>query len=111
MNAIGYPDFVIRNKTLKNFPFFHTRLDNFLKWMPVAAVFCLDLFRVATKHQWKKQLLLTSCSIAALEAATQPLKKMTSELRPNLSFDTKSFPSDHTAACFLGAEIFHQVLK
>ncbi|MFL5741572.1 MAG: phosphatase PAP2 family protein [Flavisolibacter sp.] len=111
MKTIAYPDILIRNKTLEHFPFFSTHLDNFLKWTPLAAVFVLDLFKVSMRHQWKKQVLLGSCSMALLEAAIQPLKKMTHEFRPNLSPDTNSFPSDHTAACFLSAEIFHQELK
>ncbi len=41
----------------------------------------------------------------------QPLKIITNEKRPNLSFSNNSFPSGHTATCFMGAAILHQELK
>jgi Membrane-associated phospholipid phosphatase len=102
---------IVSIKTAEHHPFFSTKVDTYLKWLPYGSVLILDAFNVDTRHDLKKQLLIGGVSIAMLNAIVQPLKKTTHELRPNLTGDEQSFPSSHTAISFLGAEIVHQELS
>ena len=102
---------IVSFKTAEDYPFFSTKVDTYLKWLPLGSVFILDAFKVDTRDDFKKQLLIGGVSVALLNAIVQPLKKTTHEFRPNLSGDEQSFPSSHTAISSLGAEILHQELK
>jgi membrane-associated phospholipid phosphatase len=102
---------LVRVKTLQHHPFFSTKVDKYLKWLPLGSIFILDAFKVETNNDLKKQVLITGASVALLNAVVQPLKKVTHEIRPNWSVNVNSFPSSHTATSFLGAEILHQELK
>lgn len=102
---------LVRVKTVEHHPFFSTKVDEYLKWLPIGSIFILDAFNVDTRDDFKKQLLISGASVAILNAIVQPLKKVTHEIRPNWSVNENSFPSSHTATSFLCAEIFHQELK
>ena len=111
MNPVMKLNELVRVKTLKDHPFFSTKVDKYLKWLPLGSVFIFDALKVDTRDDLKKQILISGVSIALLNAIVQPLKKVTHEVRPNWSVNVNSFPSSHTAASFLGAEILHQELK
>ena len=94
---------LVRVKTLQHHPFFSTKVDKYLKWLPLGSIFILDAFKVDTNNDLKKQVLITGASVALLNAVVQPLKKVTHEIRPNWSVNVNSFPSSHTATSFLGS--------
>lgn len=111
MSPVAKLNELVSIKSAEDHPFFSTKVDTYLKWLPLGSVFVLDAFKVDTRDDLKKQLLIDAVSVALLNSIVQPLKKVTHEFRPNLSGKENSFPSSHTAVSFLGAEILHQELK
>ncbi|HEV7622279.1 MAG TPA: phosphatase PAP2 family protein [Flavisolibacter sp.] len=111
MKIINHLDQAIRTDILEHHPFFSTKIDQYLKWAPLASILCLDALGVQTRNKWKDHLIIVSGSYTLSNGAVQGLKKITKEIRPNFSPKENSFPSAHTATCFLGAEILHQELK
>jgi membrane-associated phospholipid phosphatase len=88
-----------------------SKIDDMLKWTPLAAIFFLDLLGVRSRSRWKKHLLLVSISEAMLSIVSNGLKKTVHEHRPEPTFRSDSFPSGHAATAFAGAEIIRQELK
>ncbi|HEU0063486.1 MAG TPA: phosphatase PAP2 family protein [Flavisolibacter sp.] len=111
MKGINNLNELVKINTLEHHPFFSTNADQYLKWTPMAAVMIMDAIGIKTSHNWKNHLAIIGTSICLLNGIVQPLKKYTKEIRPNWSAKEDSFPSSHTATCFLGAEIVHQELR
>jgi membrane-associated phospholipid phosphatase len=111
MKGVNNLNELVKINTLEHYPFFSTKADQILKWTPIAAVMMMDATRIKTSHNWKNHLTIIGTSLCLLNGIVQPLKKYTTEVRPNWSGKDDSFPSSHTATCFLGAEIVHQELK
>ncbi|HET9825706.1 MAG TPA: phosphatase PAP2 family protein [Chitinophagaceae bacterium] len=92
-------------------PFFSTSVDFYLKWVPYATVFVLDLAGVKTRSGWKKQVLIAALTDGVRYLVTDNLKKIVHEHRPSPSLSNHSFPSGHTSSSFAGAEFMHKELK
>lgn len=92
-------------------PFFSTSADYYLKWIPYATVFILNLARVKMKSDWKKQALITAATDGIRYLITDNLKEIVHEHRPAPNVDNHSFPSGHTSSSFAGAEFMRQELK
>ena len=92
-------------------PFFSTSADFYLKWIPYAAVFILNLARVKTKSDWKKQVVITAATEGIRYLITDNLKKMVKEHRPAPFVGNRSFPSGHTSSSFAAAQFMHRELK
>lgn len=85
------------------FPHFHTTLDNYLQFAPVAAGYAM-LINNKQHSFWgyTEKILLTEVISTGLVQAT---KRIVKEPRPDGS-SLYSFPSGHTAQAFAGATIF-----
>jgi membrane-associated phospholipid phosphatase len=101
----------IHDRVEAKHPFFSTSVDFYLKWIPYATVFILNLTGVRTKSDWKKQVLMTAATDGFRYLITDSLKKITHEHRPAPNLGNHSFPSGHTSSSFAGAELMHQELK
>jgi membrane-associated phospholipid phosphatase len=88
----------------------NTPVDTFLKWSPFVGLFALKAKGLKTKTHTRQQVLNVFTGIIILNAALAPLKKSVRRVRPN-GDNSKSFPSRHTATCFLGSEILHEELE
>lgn len=86
----------------KRFPDFHTHVDNFLPFAPIALVYGLDLVGVKAKHPVSEQTALLIKSELLMLAMVVPLKRFTNSIRPDQS-NRYSFPSGHTAQAFMAA--------
>jgi len=62
--------------------FFSTHVDFYLKWIPYATVFVLNLSRIRTKSGWKRQVLITALTEGIRYLITDNLKKTVHEHRP-----------------------------
>ena len=84
---------------------FPDAVDQAFKWSPIAAVFVLDALGEKTKNDFKNHLLIIALAESLMNAVLKPAKYKVHRMRPDHSMNIKSFPSGHTAASFLGAEI------
>ena len=102
-------EFIISDPEIKeerdeHFAHFHTRIDNYLQYAPVAAGYGYLLAHY-NKHlfwDYTKKILVTEVIVNGL---VQPVKHITKVERPDGSA-RNSFPSGHTAQAFAGATIF-----
>ncbi len=85
-------------------------VDDFSQYMPMAAIFTLDLFNTKGKNQIKDKALITATSILIMASTVSILKKVSQVERPDGS-SYSSFPSGHTATAFMGAELLYQEYK
>lgn len=87
----------------RNFASFHTSIDNYLQFAPMAAGYAM-LTDNKQHSFWKytEKVLLTEVIVNAL---VQPVKHIAKVPRPDDGALT-SFPSGHTAQAFAGAVIF-----
>jgi membrane-associated phospholipid phosphatase len=88
-----------------------TKIDQLLKWVPVASVLLADIKKTEAGTEVAKHLKAIALSETVLNALLFPLKKFASRNRPDSNWKTDSFPSGHTATAFMGAEILNQALK
>ncbi|GAB6393768.1 MAG: phosphatase PAP2 family protein [Bacteroidales bacterium] len=83
---------------------FHSELDNYIQYVPVAAVFGLDVCGVKAKHGAIDRLFITASACLLSTATVQTVKHTVRVWRPDGSAPN-SFPSGHTAMAFVGAHI------
>lgn len=97
------PDGKIKAARDKHFAGFHTTVDNYLQFAPMAAGYAM-LINNKQHSFWKYtgKVVLTEVIVNAL---VQPDKHLTKVPRPDDRALT-SFPSGHTAQAFAGAVIF-----
>lgn len=113
--TLGNPEFLESNEALQraitgHYAGFHTGLDNYSRYVPLAAVYGLNLAGVEGKHDLIQLSMLFALSSFINNTITKRLKTMTQERRPDYpSFD--AFPSGHTSTAFSNAEILHQEFK
>jgi membrane-associated phospholipid phosphatase len=87
-----------------------TYVDDALQFVPVAAVYGLDLCGVKARHGVGRQTVTLLMGEVISEAVTQGLKTVVDERRPDKT-DLDAFPSGHAARAFLGAEALYQEFK
>ena len=86
---------------------FKTKVDDYLKYAPVATVYLLNAAGVKGRHKIiDRTIILAMSSILADQVVTY-LKHSTHQLRPDGS-TYNSFPSGHTTTAFVGAEMMNQ---
>jgi hypothetical protein len=85
-------------ETLQNqYGGFHSKMDNYTRYVPLAAVYGLNLAGIKGQHNLVDLSMLYVISSFMSRTATANLKKYTQSQRPDQStFD--SFPSQHTAS-------------
>lgn len=97
----------VQKQILGHYAGFHSNLDNYARYVPVAAVYGLNLAGVKGKNDLVSLTLIFALSNLINNTVTRQLKGITQERRPDFpSFD--AFPSGHTSTAFANAEIMHQ---
>lgn len=91
-------------------PGFGYHADDYLRYVPIAAVYGLDLAGVKSKHKFADRTALLLLSTAIMAGTTGVTKNLTHRMRPN-GLNDNSFPSGHTAMAFMAAEFMHQEYK
>lgn len=82
----------------------HTKVDDYIQYVPVAANVFLGCCGVKHKHSFVDRILISATAYTVELALVNGLKYTVKELRPS-AVDSKSFPSGHTATAFTGAEL------
>lgn len=87
-----------------------TKLDNYLQYAPMVAVYGLNAAGVKGKHNFTDRTVILATAYIISGSTVQIIKHSTSEMRPDGSAPN-SFPSGHTATAFMGAEFLYQEYK
>lgn len=106
-NAIRNLDYSTRNELQEDHPVFANHADNYLRFVPAAAVYALNLAGVKGKHGVADQTGLLILSQGIMEGSTTIVKRAVDRRRPD-GADNYSFPSGHTASAFAAAEFLNQ---
>lgn len=106
--AIGFAmmpaDHPIRDRVVGGMPGFHTEVDNYIQYLPLATQLAMGLGGVKGRSKNRWQLLATDAMAAAMMATmVNGLKHGVNRTRPNGGHG--SFPSGHTATAFMGATL------
>jgi len=91
----------------RSFPDFRTKVDDYLIFAPIAAVYGLELAGVRGKHSIRDRTAILLKAELMGFALVAPLKAVTNRQRPNGEND-ESFPSGHTAQGFISATFLHR---
>ncbi len=86
----------------KHNPDFKHRVDDYIQYAPIVAVYGLDALGVKAKTDFANRTAILIKTELILAATVYPLKKITAVPRPNTGQPT-SFPSGHTAQAFAAA--------
>lgn len=86
-------------------PFFKSRYDDYLQYLPAAVMIGMKLGGVESRSSWGRMLTSDAFSTATMFMAVQGLKRTTNVERPD-GTDRHSFPSGHTATAFMTATMF-----
>ncbi len=95
-----------RNDVQKNFPNFHTKLDNYMQFAPIVLVYGLDALGIKAQHDLINRTLILAKAEILGNGITQILKYTVKEQRPT-GTATESFPSGHTTQAFISATFMH----
>lgn len=97
----------VRNNIQNQLPSgYHTKIDNYMQYAPLALGTTLKLIGVEGKNDRLNSILLAQKANLLTGTIVQGLKKLTGVQRPDQSSFT-SFPSGHTATAFCYATIVH----
>ena len=81
-----------------------SKVDDYLQFAPITAVYGLDLIGVKAKHNFRDRVFVSTVSCLIMGTTVSITKSQTHILRPDGS-NYLSFPSGHTANAFTGAHI------
>lgn len=88
-------------------PKFHTHIDDYLQYAPIAAVYGLNALGIKGEHDFANRTALLIKSELFMMAMVIPLKEITNVPRPDTGAPN-SFPSGHTAQAFAAATFLHK---
>lgn len=80
--------------------------DDIMQYIPGAAYLFLDFTGIKARKPFVDRVIVGATGLILMEALVHGTKHIVNEPRP--SGDHHSFPSGHTAAAFLGAELLRQ---
>ncbi|NLI34982.1 MAG: phosphatase PAP2 family protein [Bacteroidales bacterium] len=85
-------------------------IDVFSQYVPMAAVYGLNLAGLKGYHNLKDRTIILATSYLIMSITVESLKRAIKEERPDKS-NNQSFPSGHTATAFMGAEFLWREYK
>lgn len=97
----------LQNNVTSQYPGFHTKLDNYLPYLPGVVSLGLASAGVKGKHSLGDQVILAILSNIVAQGVTQSLKRVVNYPRPD-GEDNHSFPSGHTTWAFSNATLLHE---
>lgn len=104
----------VKNEVLesrnKNIPGFHTQIDNYLQYAPIALAYGLDAFGVPSRNDLLNRSVILAKGELITLGSVNFLKKTTHTLRPD-GTTYNSFPSGHTAQAFAAATFLSEEYK
>ena len=104
-----YSSYQAKADIQKNFPGFHTTVDNYLQFVPYLELASVALLGVETRDDRLNTLLVIGKAELIMLTSVYATKFITNIDRPNGA--AYAFPSGHTAQAFLAASIVHTELR
>ncbi|MET3115007.1 membrane-associated phospholipid phosphatase [Pedobacter sp. CG_S7] len=108
--ALRQLDVSTKAELQEDHPLFAAHVDDYLQFVPAAAVYALNLSGIKGKHNLFDASMLYVTSVAIMGASTHFVKQGVGRMRPN-ERGNNSFPSGHTASSFMAAEFLYQEYK
>lgn len=99
-----------KNEIMEDHPTFRTSIDDYLKYVPAAAVYALNMAGIKGKHNFADRTILLGMSSVLVTSSTFFIKNATGRLRPDGS-TYNSFPSGHTSVAFMTAQFMWEEYK
>jgi membrane-associated phospholipid phosphatase len=97
-------DISIRNGVNRGLPHFHTSIDDYIQYAPLATQLCMGMIGIEGRSKNRWQILVSDAMAATIMATVvNGMKYSINRTRPNGS--DHSFPSGHTATAFMGATL------
>lgn len=106
-DALESPDKQLQHEIAENYPNFSTTAEDKLQYLPIVAVYSLDLLGVKSKSDFLDRTGILLISNTMTSISVDFLKDKTHRLRPSGS-DHRSFPSGHSANAFAAAEFMRR---
>lgn len=100
-------DYSTKAELQEDHPKFANHADDYLRIVPMVAVYGLNLAGIKGKHTVLNQTGLYVFSMAIMAGSTTIVKRLADRPRPD-GADNYSFPSGHTAMAFTAAECLNQ---
>ena len=97
----------ISEEVTEDMPGFQSKVDDYLKYAPVASVYALNLVGIKGRHKLISRTIIYAMSSFLANHIVSKIKDATHQLRPDGS-TYNSFPSGHTTTAFVGAEFMNQ---
>jgi len=105
-----YSSYDAQRDLQRNFPNFHTNIDDYLIFAPFVELALAYGLQVKGDHDFLNTGILIVKAEAINAVAVFGLKSLTKQVRPN-GENSYSLPSGHTAHAFLAASIIHSELR
>jgi len=100
----------VQEEITEHYPGFHTKIDNYTQYAPLAAVYGLNLTGVKGKNNLVNLSIIYALASFINGTISKNLKTLTREQRPDFpSYD--AFPSQHTSTAFSNAELMRLEYK
>jgi len=90
---------------------FHTKIDDYSRYLPVVQLYAADAFGVKAKNHWFDQTKNLAISYIITDFVVNSLKDNIYKVRPNVAMGDGSFPSAHTAQAFTTATVLYEEFK
>ena len=100
----------IKQAIWDNNPHKKTNIEDYTGFVPIVAVYALNIAGVKGTHNLLDRSILLVLSYALAGAVVTPVKRFTNKLRPDGS-NRLSFPSGHTSQAFVSAEFLRMEYK
>ena len=109
-HAIHQLDISTKNELREDDQGFHTKIDNYLQYSPVAAVYILNATGIKGENNFRDRTFIYAISTIFSGVLDFSLKTIAKEERPDGS-NNKSFPSGHTTTAFAAAAFMQHEYK
>jgi hypothetical protein len=90
---------------------FHTKIDDYTRYVPAVIMYTADAFGAKAKNHWFDQTKNLAIAMVLTDFIVNNLKDNIHKMRPNEAMGDGSFPSAHTAQAFTTATVLYEEYK